>query len=188
MISKKVYCGKEQRATLTRKLRAWRVETSGRVLFTNGCFDPLRAKHVRFFELAIERCKGQTPTCLIVAVNDDASEARLKGPGRPFLALRERMEVLAGLECVDYVIDFTENTPTEIIREIRPNVLIKGGDYTATQVAGHTLVDGVLIIPTEAAWSRPSRPLSMEELLVDSISRALRGMRDQGALYGKKEE
>jgi D-beta-D-heptose 7-phosphate kinase/D-beta-D-heptose 1-phosphate adenosyltransferase len=106
-----------------------------RIVMTNGCFDLLHAGHVAYLRQA--RRLGDR---LIVAVNDDASVARLKGNGRPLNPLERRMAVLAGLESVDWVIPFSEDTPERLIEEIRPDLLVKGGDYRPEQVAGFACV------------------------------------------------
>jgi len=106
------------------------------VVFTNGVFDILHAGHVRYLESA--RRLGDV---LIVAVNDDDSVRRLnKGPGRPLNPVADRMRVLAGLKCVDWVVPFSEDTPERLIGRVLPHFLVKGGDYKPEQVAGHDLV------------------------------------------------
>lgn len=95
-----------------------------RIVFTNGCFDILHAGHVMYLEQA--RRLGDR---VIVAVNDDASVARLKGPNRPINTVEERMNVLTGLRSVDWVIPFSEDTPERVIRKLCPDILVKGGDY-----------------------------------------------------------
>ena len=102
-----------------------------RLVMTNGCFDILHAGHVAYLEEA--KLRGDR---LIVAVNDDASVARLKGPGRPINPLADRMAVLAGLASVDWVVPFSEGTPEALVGEILPDVLVKGGDYQPENVAG----------------------------------------------------
>ncbi len=102
-----------------------------RVVMTNGCFDILHAGHVTYLEQA--RKLGDR---LIVAVNDDASVKRLKGEERPVNSLAQRMIVLAALGSVDWVVPFTEDTPERLICHIKPNVLVKGGDYKPEQIAG----------------------------------------------------
>ena len=94
------------------------------VVFTNGCFDILHIGHVRYLQDA--RACGDM---LVVAVNSDDSVRKLKGPERPVVPEFERVEILAALECVDYVTIFTEDTPTELILAIKPDVHVKGGDY-----------------------------------------------------------
>lgn len=107
------------------------------VVFTNGCFDILHAGHVTYLEQA--RARGDR---LIVAINDDASVTRLKGPGRPINPVDGRMAVLAGLEAVDWVVSFSEDTPENLLRQIQPDVLVKGGDYSREQVVGWQIVEG----------------------------------------------
>ncbi|MFG6176291.1 bifunctional D-glycero-beta-D-manno-heptose-7-phosphate kinase/D-glycero-beta-D-manno-heptose 1-phosphate adenylyltransferase HldE [Halomonas sp. THAF12] len=102
-----------------------------RVVMTNGCFDILHAGHVAYLEHA-----RQLGDRLIVAVNDDASIARLKGPKRPINPLARRMQVLAGLGAVDWVVPFGEDTPQRLIEAVLPDVLVKGGDYRPEQIAG----------------------------------------------------
>lgn len=106
-----------------------------KIVFTNGCFDILHAGHVTYLEQA--RAQGDR---LIVAINDDASVSRLKGPGRPINAVDRRMAVLAGLGAVDWVVSFTEDTPEALLRQVRPDVLVKGGDYGIEQVVGADIV------------------------------------------------
>jgi len=106
-----------------------------RIVMTNGCFDLLHAGHVAYLEQARER--GDR---LVVAVNDDDSVRRLKGPGRPVTDLAQRMAVLAGLASVDWVVPFSEDTPARLIGAVLPDVLVKGGDYRPEQIAGHDVV------------------------------------------------
>ena len=102
-----------------------------RVIMTNGCFDLLHAGHVAYLQQA--RALGDR---LIVAVNSDASVNKLKGGNRPINRLQERMAVLSALACVDWVIPFEEETPERLYCRLLPDVLVKGGDYAAGQVAG----------------------------------------------------
>ncbi|MGN2624673.1 bifunctional D-glycero-beta-D-manno-heptose-7-phosphate kinase/D-glycero-beta-D-manno-heptose 1-phosphate adenylyltransferase HldE [Stutzerimonas balearica] len=106
-----------------------------KIVFTNGCFDILHAGHVTYLEQA--RAQGDR---LVVAVNDDASVSRLKGPGRPINSVDRRMAVLAGLGAVDWVVCFAEDTPERLLGQVRPDVLVKGGDYGVDQVVGADLV------------------------------------------------
>lgn len=106
-----------------------------KVVFTNGCFDIIHAGHVGYLEEA--RNQGDR---LIVAINDDASVKRLKGPGRPINAVERRMAVLAGLESVDWVVSFADDTPEALLEQLRPDVLVKGGDYGIDQVVGAPIV------------------------------------------------
>ncbi len=102
-----------------------------RVVMTNGCFDILHRGHVAYLEEA--KARGDR---LLVAVNDDASVTRLKGKGRPINSLDDRMAVLSGLASVDWVVSFSEDTPAELIAAVQPDVLVKGGDYRAEEIAG----------------------------------------------------
>lgn len=106
-----------------------------RVGFTNGCFDILHAGHVALLREARRRCDR-----LVVALNTDASVARLKGPSRPINSLADRASVVAALAAVDAVLAFNEDTPIELIRLLVPDVLIKGADYTVDKVVGADVV------------------------------------------------
>jgi len=106
-----------------------------RIVMTNGCFDILHAGHVLYLNQA--RRLGER---LIVAVNDDASVKRLKGNGRPVNPLDRRMTVLAALESVDWVVPFAEDTPEALICGIKPDLLVKGGDYRPQDIAGYECV------------------------------------------------
>lgn len=122
------------------------------VVLTNGCFDLLHAGHVGYLERA--RALGDR---LVVAVNDDDSVRRLKGPDRPLVPVGERMEVLAALRCVDWVAAFPEDTPERLIARVVPDVLVKGGDYRAEDVAGAAAVEAaggrVVILPYRSGCS-----------------------------------
>lgn len=106
-----------------------------KVVMTNGCFDILHAGHVAYLNQAAALGKR-----LIVAVNNDASVTKLKGIGRPVNPVERRMEVLAGLGSVDWVVPFAEDTPQNLIAELLPDVLVKGGDYKVEDIAGGTEV------------------------------------------------
>jgi D-beta-D-heptose 7-phosphate kinase/D-beta-D-heptose 1-phosphate adenosyltransferase len=106
-----------------------------KIVFTNGCFDILHAGHVTYLEQA--RAQGDR---LVLAVNDDASVSRLKGPGRPINSVDRRMAVLAGLGAVDWVVSFAEDTPERLLALVKPDVLVKGGDYGIDQVVGADIV------------------------------------------------
>ncbi|MDA1261017.1 MAG: D-glycero-beta-D-manno-heptose-7-phosphate kinase, partial [Planctomycetota bacterium] len=117
-------------AALQAAAAAWRREGL-RVVFTNGCFDLLHAGHVRYLQEA--RRQGDV---LVIGLNDDESVRRLKGPERPFNPLEDRAEVLAALACVDLVAPFSEDTPERLVRELGPDVLVKGSDWEGKDVAG----------------------------------------------------
>jgi rfaE bifunctional protein nucleotidyltransferase chain/domain len=109
---------------------AWR-RRQGRVVFTNGVFDLLHPGHVDVL-LGARRCGD----ALVVGVNSDASVTRLKGPARPIRSIAERSYVLAALAMVDAVVPFEEDTPLELILHLRPDVLVKGGDYSEDTIVG----------------------------------------------------
>lgn len=131
---------------------AWRANQRGTVVFTNGVFDLLHPGHIDVLTAA--RAEGDA---LIVGVNSDSSTRRLKGPGRPVRPEADRAYVLAGLEAVDAVVLFDEDTPLQLIRELRPDVLVKGGDYSIESVVGSSDVAGwggrVVIVPLKAGHS-----------------------------------
>lgn len=108
-----------------------------RVVFTNGCFDLLHVGHLQFLQAA--RAKGDV---LVVGLNDDRSVRRLKGQGRPIVGQTERARILSALDCVDFVVLFSEPTPERLLTELKPDVLVKGADYTLEQVVGRKLVEG----------------------------------------------
>jgi D-beta-D-heptose 7-phosphate kinase/D-beta-D-heptose 1-phosphate adenosyltransferase len=116
------------------------------VVFTNGCFDLIHAGHIRLFHEA--RKLGDV---LIVALNSDASIRRLKGRSRPIYPLKERQEILAAVEAIDFVTSFSEATPRRIIARLLPDVLVKGGDWRPDQVVGREEVEAaggrVVIVP-----------------------------------------
>jgi D-beta-D-heptose 7-phosphate kinase/D-beta-D-heptose 1-phosphate adenosyltransferase len=115
-----------------------------RVVFTNGCFDLLHLGHVRYLEEA--KALGDV---LVVGVNSDSSVRKLKGPKRPILPEEERTEILSGLGCVDYITIFNEADPLKLITSLKPNLLVKGGDWTREQIVGREVVErsgGELVI------------------------------------------
>ena len=112
--------------------------SGGKIVMTNGCFDILHAGHVAYLREA-----ASLGDRLVVAVNSDASVARLKGADRPVNAVGRRLQVLAGLEAVDAVIAFEDDTPIPLIDIVRPDVLVKGGDYKSIEeVVGYERVLG----------------------------------------------
>jgi len=116
-------------------LRDWR-QRGLRIGFTNGCFDILHPGHVKVLTVARGACDR-----LVVGLNSDASVRRLKGEGRPVQDERARAEVLAALEAVDLVVIFEDDTPIKLITQVKPSVLVKGGDYTRDQVVGYEVVE-----------------------------------------------
>ena len=107
-----------------------------KVVFTNGVFDLLHAGHVAYLQAA--RKMGDL---LVVGLNDDASVARIKGPKKPLIPLAERAEMLLALSCVDYVSSFPQDDPYEIVKTLRPDVLVKGADWAPDRIIGKDLVE-----------------------------------------------
>lgn len=106
-----------------------------KIVFTNGCFDLLHVGHVRYLKEAQKQ-----GDFLVVGVNSDASVKRLKGPTRPIQNESDRAEILLGLKSVDSVVVFTEDTPEAIIKAIKPDILVKGGDWKIEQIVGGDFV------------------------------------------------
>ena len=123
-----------------------------KVVFTNGCFDILHKGHVTYLQKA-----KKLGDILVVGINSDASVRRLKGSNRPVNNEKDRAFVLASLSCVDRVILFTEDTPEKLIRKIRPDVLVKGGDWKKENVVGAPFVESyggkVWLIPFVKGFS-----------------------------------
>lgn len=121
---------------------AVRLRSSGKkIVFTNGCFDILHIGHVRY--LAKAKRLGDV---LIIGLNSDSSVSRLK-PGRPVNAEKERAEVLAALSAVDYVTIFSEPTPYRLIRSLRPDILVKGGDWKKEEIVGSDMAGQTISLP-----------------------------------------
>ncbi|MCO5143383.1 MAG: D-glycero-beta-D-manno-heptose 1-phosphate adenylyltransferase [Oligoflexia bacterium] len=102
-----------------------------KIVFTNGCFDLLHSGHIQYLEQA--KSMGNY---LLVALNGDLSVQKLKGKGRPIVTLKDRLKVIAGLECVDCVTWFHTETPANIIKNLSPNILVKGGDWKIENIVG----------------------------------------------------
>ncbi len=126
-------------------------ERKGRVVFTNGCFDILHCGHVTYLEQA--KSMGDI---LILGLNSDASVRRLKGEGRPVNDELSRASVMAALKCVDYVVIFDEDTPLEVIKAIRPDILAKGGDYAIEDIVGREYAKKTVTIPFVEGFSTTS--------------------------------
>jgi D-beta-D-heptose 7-phosphate kinase/D-beta-D-heptose 1-phosphate adenosyltransferase len=138
-----------------RRVAEWRKTAAAPVVFTNGVFDLLHPGHIDV--LIGARAQGAS---LVVGVNSDDSVKRLKGPSRPVRSEAERCYVLAALEAVDAVVSFEQDTPRELIDVVHPDVLVKGGDYTAESIVGASEVRGwggrVVIIPLTPGHSTTS--------------------------------
>jgi D-beta-D-heptose 7-phosphate kinase / D-beta-D-heptose 1-phosphate adenosyltransferase len=129
------------------RLAALRQSIPGRVVFANGCFDLLHAGHVHLLHQA-----WQAGDVLVIGVNDDESVRRLKGPSRPVVPLTQRMETLAALEWVDWIVPFSGDTPVEVMRELKPDVLAKG-KTGERNTAGDELAGEVKLFEPLAGWS-----------------------------------
>lgn len=146
---------------LARRIAEWRA-AGETIVFTNGCFDLLHVGHVTL----LEDCH-RFGSKLVLGLNSDASVRRLKGPTRPVVGERERARVMAALAAVDAVVLFEEDTPMELIRAVRPDVLVKGGDYSVETVVGHEEVIAaggrVEIVPTVEGFSTTNLVRKMAE-------------------------
>jgi D-beta-D-heptose 7-phosphate kinase/D-beta-D-heptose 1-phosphate adenosyltransferase len=128
---------------------SFKQKNAGRkVVFTNGCFDVLHQGHRKLLQEAKE-----LGDLLVVGLNSDDSIKRLKGSERPINSLGQRVEALSALPFVDAIIVFEEDTPFELITLLKPNTLVKGGDYTEDQIIGNELVENVVIIPLVSGFS-----------------------------------
>lgn len=128
-------------ATLKKRLARDRRHKK-KIVFTNGVFDLLHVGHLK----VLESCK-KFGDVLVLGLNSDASVRRLKGPKRPILPGKERAELLAGFDVVDYVTFFNEDTPEKLIKVVQPDVLAKGGDYKVNQIVGRDVAKKVVRIP-----------------------------------------
>ena len=139
------------RSILAERAAQWR-SRGEKIVFTNGCFDLLHVGHITLLEDA--RRMGDR---LVLGINSDASVQRLKGPARPIVGQHERARILAALASTDAIVIFEEDTPFETIETLRPDVLVKGGDYTEARVVGAELVRSwggrIAIVPTVAGFS-----------------------------------
>ncbi len=148
-------------STVSSKIRALRelkkmtaaAQSEGKkVVFTNGCFDLLHCGHLHLLREA-----KKLGDLLVVALNSDSSIKKIKGPSRPILPETERAELIASLEMVDYVTSFDDPEPFVAIKELRPNVLVKGGDWSKENIVGTDTVEGdggeVVVIPYMKGYS-----------------------------------
>jgi D-beta-D-heptose 7-phosphate kinase/D-beta-D-heptose 1-phosphate adenosyltransferase len=125
------------------KVEVIKLQKAGKkVVFTNGCFDLLHLGHVSLFKKA--KSMGDV---LIVAINSDKSLRCLKGPKRPLVGEKDRAKLLLSLKLVEYVVVFNEQTPKEILSELHPDILVKGGDYKLSEIVGREYVKKVYRFP-----------------------------------------
>jgi rfaE bifunctional protein nucleotidyltransferase chain/domain len=148
------------RATLQRRCAGWKM-TGQKIVFTNGCFDLLHEGHIRLLAEA-----AQLGHKLVVGLNTDSSVSRLKGPERPLNKEASRALVMASQLYVDSVCLFEEDTPLELIQVIRPDMIVKGGDYSPETVVGADFVKAyggaVVIVPTHPGFSTTGIIASMK--------------------------
>ena len=149
-IQRKIY----SREALVKECNAWRV-AGKRIVFTNGCFDILHFGHLDLIAQAASQ-----GNLLVVGLNTDASVKKLKGPERPVTQENDRAFQMASLLCVDAVVLFDEETPLELITALKPDVLVKGGDYNHSNIVGADFVKSnsgeVIIIPFVNGYSTTS--------------------------------
>ncbi len=140
--------------TLLPLVQSWKQDNQ-KIVFTNGCFDLLHPGHVDYLNKAADLGDH-----LIVALNTDASVQKLKGPHRPIQSEAARLQIMAGLECVSAVFLFSDDTPLEVLTEILPHTLVKGGDYTIETIVGAGLImqngGNVEVIPFLEGYSTSS--------------------------------
>ena len=153
MTEEKIYLRSALLNQLTTDRRAGR-----RMVFTNGCFDILHRGHATYLQAA--KALGDK---LIVGVNADASVRRLKGEHRPINHENDRAYLLASLAAVDYVVIFTEDTPYELLSQLRPDVLVKGGDYQLEEVVGREFAQEVRLIDFVDGYSTTQTIQRMQE-------------------------
>ena len=137
MVNQKV-CSRKKIIEIVKKLK----KQNKKIVFTNGCFDLLHIGHVSLFKKA--KSLGDI---LIVAINSDKSLAGLKGPKRPLVCQKDRTKILAALSYIDYVVVFGEQTPYKLLSKLKPDILVKGGDYKIEDIVGREFVKKVYRYP-----------------------------------------
>jgi rfaE bifunctional protein nucleotidyltransferase chain/domain len=143
LVNQKI-CSRKKIIEVVKKLK----QQKKKIVFTNGCFDLLHIGHVSLFQKA--KTLGDV---LIVAINSDKSLAGLKGPKRPLVPQKDRTKLLAALSCIDYVVVFGEQTPYELLSKLKPDILVKGGDYKIEDIVGREFVKKVYRYPLVAGKS-----------------------------------
>jgi rfaE bifunctional protein nucleotidyltransferase chain/domain len=143
LVNQKI-CSRKKITEVVKKLK----QQKKKIVFTNGCFDLLHIGHVSLFQKA--KTLGDV---LIVAINSDKSLAGLKGPKRPLVPQKDRTKLLAALSCIDYVVVFGEQTPYELLSKLKPDILVKGGDYKIEDIVGREFVKKVYRYPLVAGKS-----------------------------------
>ena len=139
---------------IEKQTNLWRF-LSNRIVFTNGCFDILHRGHIEYLAAAAD-----LGSKLIIGLNSDASVSRLKGSGRPINSFQDRALALAALRFTDAIVEFDEDTPLDLIRMIKPDFLVKGGDYSQSEIVGATDVEAsggeIVIISFTEGYSTTS--------------------------------
>src|ERR1700687_1989308 len=153
------------RPTWKRRLDALRRQGK-RIVFTNGCFDLIHPGHVRYL-----RAAKRLGDVLVVALNSDASVRRLKGASRPLVPQRDRSEVMAALEMVDYVTVFNEDTPYRLIKVLQPDVLVKGGDWRPDDIVGADIVRARGGVVTSLPFARGYSTTNLAERIKSRVKR-----------------
>jgi rfaE bifunctional protein nucleotidyltransferase chain/domain len=142
------------RDNIGKQVKLWKF-LNNRIVFTNGCFDILHRGHIEYLAAAAD-----LGSKLIIGLNSDASVGRLKGPERPINAFQDRALALAALRFTDAIIEFDEDTPLNLIRLIKPDFLVKGGDYTHSEIVGSSDVEAnggeIVIISFTEGYSTTS--------------------------------
>jgi rfaE bifunctional protein nucleotidyltransferase chain/domain len=142
------------RDNIGKQVKLWKF-LNNRIVFTNGCFDILHRGHIEYLAAAAD-----LGSKLIIGLNSDASVGRLKGPERPINAFQDRALALAALRFTDAIIEFDEDTPLNLIRLIKPDFLVKGGDYTHSEIVGSIDVEAnggeIVIISFTEGYSTTS--------------------------------
>lgn len=141
-MNKKITNIKELKEILNKK------HNDKKIVFTNGCFDILHRGHVEYLQKAKE-----LGDLLVIGLNSDSSVKRLKGESRPINKEKDRAIILSALECVDYIIIFYEDTPFELIKKLRPDILVKGGDYKIENVIGREYAKETILIDFVEGYS-----------------------------------
>lgn len=141
-MNKKITNIKELKEILNKK------HNDKKIVFTNGCFDILHRGHVEYLQKAKE-----LGDLLVIGLNGDSSVKRLKGENRPINNEKDRAIILSALECVDYIIIFYEDTPFELIKKLRPDILVKGGDYKIENVIGREYAKETILIDFVEGYS-----------------------------------
>jgi D-glycero-beta-D-manno-heptose 1-phosphate adenylyltransferase len=136
--------GRKKLSVIVNKLK----KSGKKIVFTNGCFDLIHAGHIKSFQKA--KSLGDV---LVVGLNSDSSVRRLKGPDRPLVNEKSRACVVSALEAVDYVTIFSEDTPAELIALLKPDILVKGGDYKLNKIVGRENVKKVVRVPLLKGYS-----------------------------------